>query len=162
MQTFCAIWDVPADAAAFNGRAGLKRKSPSEIATVSPAMPVSSQVISAGRFRWKRTNGLSCATSILTRMHIQSSATFHKAKYVAIPNASGCSRCRPASIAFPRQVAMYLSREMTKGSLMEIGEAFGGRDHGTVIHACKKVTDRIATEPALKEVVSRLKSQLGR
>ena len=72
------------------------------------------------------------------------------------------SRRRPASIAFPRQVAMYLSRSLTKGSLMEIGEAFGGRDHGTVIHACKKVGSRINEEPGLKETLARIESQLRR
>jgi chromosomal replication initiator protein len=72
------------------------------------------------------------------------------------------SRRRPASIAFPRQIAMYLSRSLTKGSLMEIGEAFGGRDHGTVIHACKKVTELLVAEPGLKESIARIESQLRR
>jgi len=72
------------------------------------------------------------------------------------------SRRRPASIALPRQVAMFLSRTLTKGSLMEIGEAFGGRDHGTVIHACKKVGEKIGKEPGLKETVARLEAQLRR
>jgi len=72
------------------------------------------------------------------------------------------SRRRPASIALPRQVAMFLSRTLTKGSLMEIGEAFGGRDHGTVIHACKKVSEKIGNEPGLKETVARLEAQLRR
>jgi chromosomal replication initiator protein len=72
------------------------------------------------------------------------------------------SRRRPANIAFPRQVAMYLSRSMTKGSLVEIGEAFGGRDHGTVIHACRKVAQRIQSEAGLKEVVGMLESSLRR
>jgi chromosomal replication initiator protein len=72
------------------------------------------------------------------------------------------SRRRPASIAFPRQVAMYLSRSLTKGSLMEIGEAFGGRDHGTVIHACKKVQEKMKTEDGLKECVARLEAALRR
>jgi chromosomal replication initiator protein len=72
------------------------------------------------------------------------------------------SRRRPASIAFPRQVAMYLSRTMTKGSLVEIGEAFGGRDHGTVIHACKKVCDKIRDEPGVKEVIIGIESRLRR
>ena len=72
------------------------------------------------------------------------------------------SRRRPANIAFPRQVAMYLSRQLTKGSLVEIGEAFGGRDHGTVIHACRKVTERMDTEPPLRETVRLLESVLRR
>src|SRR6202163_2223001 len=53
------------------------------------------------------------------------------------------SNRRPANIAFPRQVAMYLARELTKASLNEIGDAFGGRDHGTVLHACKLVKRRM-------------------
>lgn len=49
---------------------------------------------------------------------------------------------RPANIAWARQVAMYLTRELTRASYHDIGAAFGGRDHGTVMHACKKVDER--------------------
>lgn len=84
------------------------------------------------------------------------------AEHFDVRLADMTSRRRPASIAFPRQIAMYLSRSLTKGSLMEIGEAFGGRDHGTVIHACKKVIDRIGDEPGLKESIARIESQLRR
>ncbi len=72
------------------------------------------------------------------------------------------SRRRPASIAFPRQIAMYLSRTMTHNSLMEIGESFGGRDHGTVIHACKKVAAELAKQAGLRERIERIESQLKR
>ena len=84
------------------------------------------------------------------------------AEHFDVRLADMTSRRRPASIAFPRQIAMYLSRNLTKGSLMEIGEAFGGRDHGTVIHACKKVSDRVSVEPGLKEVIAHLESRLRR
>ncbi len=84
------------------------------------------------------------------------------AEHFDVRLADMTSRRRPASIAFPRQVAMFLSRSLTKGSLMEIGEAFGGRDHGTVIHACKKVTERIVVEQGLKESIARIESQLRR
>ncbi len=84
------------------------------------------------------------------------------AEHFDVRLADMTSRRRPASIAFPRQIAMYLSRSLTKGSLMEIGEAFGGRDHGTVIHACKKVTERMGDEPGLKESVARIEAQLRR
>src|SRR4029077_13878460 len=57
---------------------------------------------------------------------------------------------RPANIAFPRQVAMYLARELTKASLNEIGEAFGGRDHGTVLHACKLVKRRMKEQDSIR------------
>lgn len=72
------------------------------------------------------------------------------------------SRRRPASIAFPRQIAMYMSRELTHSSLMEIGECFGGRDHGTVIHACKKVTAELGKQSGLRERIERIADQLKR
>jgi chromosomal replication initiator protein len=84
------------------------------------------------------------------------------AEHYDVRLADMTSRRRPASIAFPRQVAMYLSRTLTKGSLMEIGEAFGGRDHGTVIHACKKVQTQVTQAPGLKETLARIESQLRR
>ena len=84
------------------------------------------------------------------------------AEHYDIRLADMTSRRRPASIAFPRQMAMYLSRSLTKGSLVEIGEAFGGRDHGTVIHACRKVHQRLDQEAGLKETVARIEAQLRR
>ena len=72
------------------------------------------------------------------------------------------SRRRPASIAFPRQIAMYLSRSLTHNSLVEIGENFGGRDHGTVIHACKKVAAELEMQPGLRERIERIEQQLRR
>jgi chromosomal replication initiator protein len=62
------------------------------------------------------------------------------ADFYKIKVADMYSRKRPASIAHPRQVAMYLAKELTKKSLPEIGELFGGRDHTTVLHAVRKVT----------------------
>ena len=72
------------------------------------------------------------------------------------------SRRRPASVAYPRQLAMYLSRQLTKSSLMDIGEAFGGRDHGTVIHACKKVVEQIKSDHSVKELVGMFEATLRR
>jgi len=72
------------------------------------------------------------------------------------------SRRRPASVAYPRQIAMYLSRTLTKSSLMDIGEAFGGRDHGTVIHACKKLVEQMKTDNGIRELVSMFESALRR
>ena len=72
------------------------------------------------------------------------------------------SKRRPENIAFPRQVAMYLARQITEGSLSSIGEAFGGRDHGTVLHACRLVKDRMEVDPAVRQVVSYLEKQLQR
>jgi chromosomal replication initiator protein len=67
---------------------------------------------------------------------------------------------RPENIAFPRQIAMFLARQLTQCSLNAIGEAFGGRDHGTVMHACKAVKDRMETDSTTRQVVNRLESQL--
>ncbi len=72
------------------------------------------------------------------------------------------SKRRPEHIAFPRQIAMYLSRQLTECSLSSIGDAFGGRDHGTVLHACRHVKDRMETESSVREVVTYLERQLLR
>jgi chromosomal replication initiator protein len=72
------------------------------------------------------------------------------------------SKRRPANIAFPRQIAMYLARELTKTSLSEIGEAFGGRDHGTVLHAHRLVKGRMLKDDKTRSVVSFLDNQLTR
>jgi chromosomal replication initiator protein len=72
------------------------------------------------------------------------------------------SKRRPQNIAFPRQIAMYLSRQLTKHSLEEIGQAFGGRDHGTVIHACKTVENIMEQDPSARSSVEYLRVQLAR
>src|SRR3981189_1308885 len=72
------------------------------------------------------------------------------------------SKRRSANIAFPRQVAMYLVRHHTKASLHEIGETFGGRDHGTVLHACKTVSVRMKKEDQVRQTIVRLDTQLDR
>lgn len=69
-------------------------------------------------------------------------------------------RRRPDHIAFPRQVAMYLARTLTESSLSTIGDAFGGRDHGTVLHACRAVTDRMETDPNVRKAVHHLDREL--
>jgi chromosomal replication initiator protein len=84
------------------------------------------------------------------------------AEHFDIRLADMTSKRRPENIAFPRQVAMFLSREMTAGSLSVIGEAFGGRDHGTVLHACRLVKDRMEVDPNVRQVVSYLEKQLSR
>lgn len=76
--------------------------------------------------------------------------------------ADMASKRRPENIAFPRQIAMYLARHLTESSLNTIGEAFGGRDHGTVLHACRLVTDRMQVDPQVRQVVSYLEKVLLR
>ncbi len=84
------------------------------------------------------------------------------AEHFDVRLADMTSKRRPANIAWPRQVAMYLARELTKSSLNEIGEAFGGRDHGTVMHACKLVKKKAAGDDKLRQIVSMLDNQLQR
>ena len=68
---------------------------------------------------------------------------------------------RTKAVAFPRQVAMYLSRELTEYSTTEVGAEFGGRDHTTVMHACQKIEDRMKLdpniEPTLQTLLKRIK-----
>ena len=71
------------------------------------------------------------------------------------------SKRRPSNIAFPRQIAMYLSRLLTNNSLQEIGESFGGRDHGTVIHACKTVENMMEQDETVSRNVDFLSKQLS-
>lgn len=64
---------------------------------------------------------------------------------------------RPTAIAFPRQLAMYLSRSMTGRSLCEIGEAFGGRDHTTVLHACRSISEKREQDKNLSNTLTHLR-----
>lgn len=73
------------------------------------------------------------------------------AEYYKIKVADLLSKRRSRSVARPRQMAMMLSKELTNKSLPEIGDAFGGRDHTTVIHACRKVKELIAEETDFTE-----------
>ena len=70
------------------------------------------------------------------------------------------SKQRPQSIAFPRQVAMYLCREMTEQSLPSIGEAFG-RNHATVLHAYRTVSEKMRSDANLRQTVLALQQRLG-
>jgi len=71
------------------------------------------------------------------------------------------SPSRTARVAWPRQVAMYLSREHTHETLPAIGARFGGRDHSTVLHACKRAADRIGTDPDAYDAVATITARLA-
>ncbi|MGQ0658478.1 MAG: chromosomal replication initiator protein DnaA [Chromatiales bacterium] len=73
------------------------------------------------------------------------------AEYYKIRVSDLLSKRRNRSVTRPRQVAMALSKELTQHSLPEIGEAFGGRDHTTVLHACRKIADLRRSEQRLNE-----------
>lgn len=72
------------------------------------------------------------------------------------------SKKRTKSIAFPRQIAMYLSRELTDHSLPKIGEDFGGRDHTTVIHAYDKITKALQVDADLKQAIEEIQKRMER
>ncbi len=84
------------------------------------------------------------------------------AEHFDVRIADMTSKRRPANIAFPRQIAMYLARELTKGSLSDIGDQFGGRDHGTVLHAHRLVKKRMKDDEKVRQMVSFLDGQLNR
>jgi chromosomal replication initiator protein len=67
---------------------------------------------------------------------------------------------RSKMIALSRQVAMYICRELTHASLIDIGDAFGGRDHSTVLHACRKIADMVKRIPELSRDVDSITTQL--
>lgn len=69
---------------------------------------------------------------------------------------------RTKNIAFPRQSAMYLCRDMTDLSLPKIGELFGGRDHTTVIHACEKISEELRNDQTLQMTINNIKNSLTR
>lgn len=84
------------------------------------------------------------------------------AEHFDIRLADMTSHRRPQNVAFPRQVAMFLSRTLTDRSLVDIGERFGGRDHGTVLHACRLIDKRMAEDQRLRETISHLQQVLQR
>ncbi len=67
---------------------------------------------------------------------------------------------RTKAIAFPRQIAMYITREITEFSTTEVGLEFGGRDHTTVMHACQRIESRMQTDPYLEPTIQRLIRQI--
>jgi chromosomal replication initiator protein len=98
------------------------------------------------------------AQNILTIETIQKRVADH----FQIRHSDMTSKRRPNNIAIPRQIAMYLTRTLTKHSLQEIGDAYGGRDHGTVIHACKAVDNMMEQDSTTRGSVDFLKTQLSK
>jgi len=83
------------------------------------------------------------------------------ADYYNIKLSDLLSKRRNRSIARPRQVAMALAKELTNHSLPEIGEAFGGRDHTTVIHACEKIKELKKDNLEIEEDYKKLRRSLS-
>jgi chromosomal replication initiator protein len=99
---------------------------------------------------------LSASTGQVTVELIQKTV----ADYYKIKVSDMYSKRRPSNIAGPRQVAMYLAKEMTQKSLPEIGELFGGRDHTTVLHAVRKIADLRSKDAVLNHALHVLEQTL--
>lgn len=82
------------------------------------------------------------------------------ARYFDIRPEEFKSKKRTRDIAYPRQIAMYLCRDLTDMSLPKIGEEFGGRDHTTVIHACDKISEEIESNSETRRAVNEIKRNL--
>ena len=82
------------------------------------------------------------------------------ANYYKIDPSDMKSKKRTSNIAYPRQIAMYLSRELTDETLIKIGVEFGGKDHTTVMHACEKIDKDIKSNKQLEEIINKLKQEL--
>jgi len=95
---------------------------------------------------------LSLQAKLVTVENIQKTV----ADYYKVRLADLLSKRRSRSVARPRQVAMALAKELTSHSLPEIGDAFGGRDHTTVLHACKRIKELRDSEQRIKEDYSNL------
>ncbi len=99
---------------------------------------------------------LSVSNGQITVENIQKTvADFYKIKV-----ADMYSKRRPANIALPRQIAMYLAKELTQKSLPEIGDLFGGRDHTTVLHAVRKISDARSKQTELNHSLHVLEQTL--
>ncbi len=98
------------------------------------------------------------AQNVLTIETVQKRVADH----FQIRHSDMTSKRRPNNIAIPRQIAMYLTRTLTKHSLQEIGDAYGGRDHGTVIHACKAVDNMMDQDASMRSTIEFLKTQLSK
>jgi len=82
-------------------------------------------------------------------------------RYYQVPARQLQSRRRYRNILLPRQVSMYLARRLTGLSLEQIGAYFGGRDHSTVLHACRKVEDAIDVDAGLSGAVRQIHAELS-
>ena len=112
------------------------------------------------------------ALEVLDGLYPQGSAGARSTRTVADIKAATCelfgithaelvSPSRSSRVSMPRQLAMYLARELTNESLPAIGRDFGGRDHTTVMHACRRTAARIEADPDTRQAVEKIEQELG-
>jgi chromosomal replication initiator protein len=125
------------------------------------------RVVASHSLTGRKVN-LELARSILDEMYPQSSTGtpgIHEiqravASHFGISVAELISERRTASVVWPRQVAIHLARELTAASLPVIGSEFGGRNHATVLHACKRVCERISADPDIGSELAQLADEI--
>jgi chromosomal replication initiator protein len=115
---------------------------------------------------------LDVALEVLDGLYPQASSTTRATRTVADIKSATCqlfglthdelvSSSRSTRVSMPRQLAMYLARELTDESLPAIGRHFGGRDHTTVMHACRRTSARIEADTSTRQTVEKLERELG-
>ena len=113
----------------------------------SGACKVTNQPISIELIRESLKDLLALQDKLVSVDNIQRTV----AEYYKIKISDLLSKRRSRSVARPRQVAMALSKELTNHSLPEIGDVFGGRDHTTVLHACRKINELKESDADIRE-----------
>jgi chromosomal replication initiator protein len=114
----------------------------------------------------QRPIDLALATEVMNLMYPQATAPAIEDVQAAVSTFFGfsvaelVSPARAAAIAWARQVAIHLTRELCDASLPAIGRAFGGRSHATVLHACRKVSDRLATDQQAVDDIAAIRAKL--
>ena len=83
-------------------------------------------------------------------------------RHFAVSKQDILSQRRHRSVVWPRQIGMYLAKQMTSRSLPEIGRRFGDRDHTTVLHAIRKIDKELEGNTRLRDELEELKKQIGR
>ena len=83
------------------------------------------------------------------------------AEYYNLNLSDLASPTKKKNIAYPRQIAMYLCREMTNVPLVTVGELLGGRDHSTVIHGCEKISTELPTNEQLQSTIENLRKKIS-
>lgn len=110
----------------------------------------------AGLYPGRRAPGAGRAATVPTVERVQDATC----ELFGLTREELLSDTRSQRITWPRQVAMYLARELTGRSLPAIAAAFGGRNHTTVMHACKRTAERVAADPDVSETVRTLSERI--
>ena len=158
-KSFAQRFDLPDDVAYF-----IARHLKSNVRELEGALNI---VIAFAKFNNEGRVTVDKAREALQGMLVASTAqlTVERiqgmvAEYFKISLAEMYSKTRVKKVAVPRQIAMYLCKELTKSSLAEIGERFGKRDHTTVLHGVKKITDARAKDKDLNYQIHVLEQML--